>query len=602
MGPAPNSDFLSRYSRTISTGLVVLGCLGLAAHLWTSLWVFQSRVGPSLRIEHPSALIPGSRSPLRVALRDADLRPVAMDGAVKVFFSPGSGEKERDRVYLGTLEPFQMRDRAVASRAEGEVSIPPDLALGAGFLEFEVPEKDGGHWRRRCEIEVSSSIKARKPSVIRESAILRQADQSQDQPPGYRIEVRPVGDLRAPFRNQIWVRISDDKGEPVKGHIAVHLYHGQWKSGPNHIKAQEAGLLLSSPLPKTGLAFFSGDLASETVGFELRYFAGEKARRAKKATASRKVMLRAVPGGDQLVSPRPLVGADEDIELIYRSLAPGRKASFDIHDADGRWLGRCGDPRPRGEQKWRCPAPKELGAAVAGLYHIEAHAGVRRVQPGVPFARLWVDGVDGLDGVDEMDERDGEDANNSPKSGNKARRDPAKTRARPLPPAALKWMRSFIKEWPVEEQKPLENYLRSIEAQRWEPPQWRQLTSWLISATPPALFAAPSVHDTFKSAGEELKAHKSRWALRLRIWLWGGGALYVLLVALWVYYSQRRYFEQVAQTLAIEGGEDEQNSHEAAKNLSRPSRAAVLRATGIVVILAGCLVLLALFMESLVAV
>lgn len=534
------------------------GGAGLALYLGLSLWVFMRQVGPSLRIEYAAHWQQGTRTPLRVELRDDEGRSAPIHSAqVQVTLAPraaNQGASSQGPRKSFSLPVYEMRKGRGGTRAQGMIEVPREWPKGPSQLLFSLAAKGQAQVLRSCEVEIHphASSQTRAAVAVAAAQFVQESDPSDAQPQGARLEMRSRGLLRASLPSRFWVRATDERGRPLPGQLRVRKVTGEFRVASTGEAAPKDALLLADTIPATGLLAFEGTLLSEQFGVEIEVLAalprsgrrGKGARAAKpKVVAQRKVFLRAFPGASSLEAQR--LGAK--LRTRYRSLVGKRRASIDIFDSDGRWVALL-DPPSWPDSGWVDASLSELPP---GILQLEAYSGVRTVQPSVPAAQIWHPGQKAGDGL------------------------------KPL----LAQTRSRLARWPKEERDATRGYLDHIEQTPWSGEQRETIVQWLLETLPAGRFAAPLVHDTRKSAQAELEAFRERWKTRLRFLLWGGYLVYAGLVS-WILarHQQRRRLDMA----------------QASDELMELGVGLWLRMAGVLVVTTLCVWLLGRLMESLV--
>lgn len=526
--------------------MAALGAIGLALYLASSLWAFSRQLGPSLRVEHPSTLRPGYAFPLRVELRDQDRRRVALTPK-GVELSIGRGDRPLQP--LTRLRSFVTTRGQGPSVAQGMVQLPRSWPEGSATLHFKMETPTGELLRRHCTVEISQSLPAaRAGQPMRLSQYLRDADPSEKQPQGMILELRSTELLRAGMEAQFWLRLSDRKGRPLAGSVRVRLAKGEFKAtrpsdaADSHRPKWE----LERTIPSTGLLTFSGQMISEFVGFELEYWA--KDTRAG-PSAKRFALLRAFPGSSTLAARWKRTTDDPDLlELRYQSLSKKRAALVDFFDSQGRWVATGAEPLWP-DSHWQAleldrPLPKGQGP-----WQIEAYAGVRKADFDIPGVVL---------------------------SGAGQRADFG---------ALKKLLESQVEHWPEDEREALLAYLKYLSQASWEKAERAQIERWMRAIMPPRRFAVPRRFDTRSQASAELAQFRGRWKKNLRLFLWGGTAIYLLGVGVVLVRYRRQRMVELQDELAdaMQMGSD-----------------LWLRLAGVLAVIVFCVGLLSMLMESLV--
>jgi hypothetical protein len=143
-------------------------------------------------------------------------------------------------------------------------------------------------------------------------------------------------------------------------------------------------------------------------------------------------------------------------------------------------------------------------------------------------------------------------------------------------------------------------YLEHLEKATLSPAEVENARRWLVGSLPIEVYGPPSALMTQLRDEEALAAKKERWTLGLRWFLWGGGALFIFVFALSVYWADRAATRRLAAALAHDGPSDDPEVGDLAEQLMTARRAMLFRGAIVIGIMVTTLVLAVMLMERLV--
>src|SRR5690606_12220304 len=188
---------------------------GLAVALVLSLWVAQQRVTHAVIVQGEPQWVPGETLALRVQVTPEAPQKV---GPARVRAVVEQAGQRHELQAPSPVEPGGM--------AQGRIEVP-SLTLGPATLELEEEAAPFPPRVERVPIEVVEARQAVEARHVVSSSMSQYADDSDAQPDPLKIDVRPMGRVLAGFDNELLVRVTDAKGTPWSGPLAVRLVDGE---------------------------------------------------------------------------------------------------------------------------------------------------------------------------------------------------------------------------------------------------------------------------------------------------------------------------------------------------------------------------------------
>ncbi len=204
--------------------------------------------------------------------------------------------------------------------------------------------------------------RARSPGRHVVSGSLSQyADDSDEQPEGIAIDVRPFSRVLAGFENELLLRVVDRKGKPWSGSAAVLLLDGEFREQRG--SASEPPTVWEGQTNEAGLAAIRGLLSSEIIRLRVELKGADGA-----VTHTRKIRLVSFAGAVQLDAAPLAVVPGAALEIKAGGLSGTRPVFVDMFGPDGAWVDTFTPPVQGREpgREWTTPAH-------AGLLQIEAY-------------------------------------------------------------------------------------------------------------------------------------------------------------------------------------------------------------------------------------
>ncbi|GEM_PF-1297934 len=628
--------------------MMVLGPLGLAVAILLSLWSSSRRVEHSVNVQVEATWRPGGELGLRTQLLGHDARPLVDVATVHAELTDASGA----HFPLGELEAV---GEGLSQRT---LRVPVEAAVGEGALTLHFAPQTGAPAVRdeggrasgapapieAFDEHIPISIVARRdptqaagrPVVAKH--MLQWADDTDEQPELLRIDLRPEGRLLAGFRNRVFVRVTDLEGavwepEHVPAEIQIRLVSGEFAGqvgDPEH-----PPLLFEGPLDALGLVSVGGELNSDVVRFEVRLRADEAGVPDGPGEPSTEPGEQGTePGtkpdtgpdtpGTEPGTPKPeldrftgpkrrlrfvshagtvRVHADVDIaepgdtiHLDVEAISTRRPVYVDIHGPQGAWLDTLTPPlRVPQERDWVVPRGLRAGASEPGSFiQFEAYQSVLRPEEASAIARVQLSDAGPREALRDLI----------------ARHRAVLTELAAAEPGAAE-LGVPGEELELERERA---YLDHVEARLGvrgaEPLSDEALArarAFLIANLGSMVYGPPQALSTRERQDAELEAFKARWAVGVRWFLLGGGALFIIVAALLIGLNQRRLTRETYAALGLRPGaaEDplvdlEELRADHALVVARSRREMIVRGVLTIALVSATLMLTLAMLESLV--
>jgi hypothetical protein len=529
-------------------GFVIVGPLGLAFALIASLWVSTMHVRHSVLVQVETTWHAGERLGLRVALvatRPGPIEHTEVDVAV-----------EQGGVTHALPSPRVGDGGAIA---EGGFDAPA-LEVGPATLRVRVTADGVDPIDESIALEV---VPVREPVLgtpVVSGSILQHGDDTQAQPEGARIVVRPRGRLLAGFDNELFIRVTDPKGVPLGTDVDVKLVDGKLMGQTGD--GNTPPVLHHGPTDALGLVRLRGPLDSEVIRLQV------DTTTADGKPQSRRVRMVSFAGAVDVVA-EPLVAAPGDaIEVKAWGLSTKLAIHVDVHGVDGAFADVLTPPVKGREppRVWQVPV-----TASDGVLQLEAHSHVTAPGESTAIARVQVTAADpasraGLVGL--------VDAQRSALSLPRIERDYDEA----LESAYLDWLGS-----------------RSIDAADVETAR-----RFLLGTLPARVIGPPVALATRGRLEEELVRTQGNARIWMRVFLLGGGALFLGAMAVGLVRSHRRAAAQALAEVRREHGQDPEEVQRLEAGIRSAMRAGIGRGFGVLGIMVGGIALTMFILERLV--
>ncbi len=523
---------------------IVGGAFGLAIALLVGLWVSRLHVRHSVIVQMEETWVPGRSVAVRSQLLDRELHGIeGVEVDVRMEVEGGAA------IELGRLAAVRR-----SGVAQGRFLVP-SAPLGPATVVLRYTAPSITSFEERVPIVVAAERKVRKPRHTVSGSTLQWADDTQPQPSSVRIVLRPEGRIVAGFVNRFVVRVTDPQGVPMRREVDVRLVDGEL-AGLRGDPTAPPRITLGAT-DDLGLLFFEGALASEVVRIDVRVLDEESL-----ADATRTFRLVSYAGAvDLRAEPRGAFAGDP-VTVRALALRARRPVFVDVFDAQGAWIDTLDpfDDRVL-ERVWIHPA------AESGIVQFEGYHFTNN--PGESTAVARVQLVDG-----------------SPD-------DPASLA--PLVEQAK--ARLSLPHVERDFDAKLEaKYLDFVTVRARTPHQVARARRYLLGTLPVEVFGPPTALVTRPREEAALAARKHAWRIGLRIYLLGGGALFLVALSVSLVRGQRRLADATAAEMARDG---DPLDPETVAALDRARRSVLLRGLGVVAVMACALVLTLAMLESL---
>lgn len=529
---------------------VIGGPVGLAIAIVLSLWVSYMHVRHTAIVQVETRWQPGETLGIRAQIVAEQPGPVDEPDAESWV------EQAGERHALDPLQPTG--DSGVL---QGTLAVP-SLQLGPAELHVRLVAQGVDPMHEVVPVEIVADRGKRDPTHLVAGSILQYGDDTDPQPPGVRIDLRPEGRILAGFENTLFVRVLKQSGEPWVGLVAVRLVDGELAGKKGSFDGgPESPLLVQEEADALGLVTVSGRLDSEVLRIEVQVLDHADPARV---LHRRRLRMVSYAGGVHIEARPQAIRPGQAVEVTTTGLSKKRSIFVDAHDPEGAFIDTFQPPMSGAEppRAWSHPS---LGP---GLVQLEAYHFTNAPGESTAIARLQV--------VDEDPE------------------DPASLR--PLLAAhreALSVPRVERDFDPALERA----YLDFIEKAASTGDVVQRARRFLLGTLPVAVYGPPTALVTREREHAAMEARKRRWTIGLRIFLLGGGGLFLAAMTLLMVRAHGR----VARSTLRELERLTPEAHvRVAAEVARARRAALLRGMGMVAVMAAGLVVTTVMLESLV--
>lgn len=589
--------------------LVVLGPLGLAVSIMTSLWNSGRHVERSVNVQVETRWVAGEQLAIRTQIVDYELEPLADLSAVQLRFVDADGTTHE----LGEL--VEISD----GLAQGVLAVP-NVAPGSGelVLHYETsPDSRVDPFDEHLPVEIVEARSVEAGRVVISENMLQWADDTDEQPAGVRIDLRPDGRLLAGFHNRLFVRVTDVAGKPWKpaagvSRIQVLLASGEF--GGQIGDSDKPPVLYDGPVDALGLATVEGLLSSEAVRFEIRLVGDAEIAAAKAAAEPKppeappasppnpappeqapaapppaaspylsgpKRRLRFVShaGTVRVIASTDFVHPGDEITITVDAISARRPAFVDIHGPSGVWFDTVTPPLlvPR---EYKFEVPRELGLDLSGdpFIQFEAYQSTLRPEDSSAIARVQLAPASGVrrDALTPLLERQRQQLS--------------------LP--------RIDKEFEIGRER---TYLSHVETTMRgtgsSDAEVERARAFLIGSLAAVVHGPPQALNTRAREDVDIATSKRSWTLAVRWFLLGGGGLFILVMATMVWRNQRKLERQTTEALGFVPGSkipDDEMFADHTLALSRARREMIGRGILTIGIMTAALLMTVLLLESLV--
>lgn len=531
---------------------VLLGPIGFAIALLLSLWVSTMHVRHSLLVQCETRWVPGEHLAIRTQILATRAGPIADTRVWAAVVQDGA------RIEIGALDGSGTTGVAALG-----FDVPAGLHIGPAELVLDVTAENVDAMQERVAIVVDEARTAIEPTAMVAGSTLQYGDDTEAQPTDVRIVVRPAKRLLAGFDNELFVRVTAPDGTPRVRPVEVALLDGELMGAKGD--AEHPPILFSGTTDELGLVRLVGPLDSEVMRLEVRVLAEPP---GAAPVARRRVRMVSYAGGVDVIIEPDVVAPGAAIEVKAWSLSAKASIHLDVHGPSGAFVDVLHPPvvgleAPR---SWTAPA------STVGLVQFEAHQHVTSPGESTAFARVMVTELD------------------------------------PTAPASLAPLlqahREGLDHHPRVEREfdpALERaWLDRILALADTPDEVELARRFLLGTLPPAIWGPPVALATRERLEAELAVVQGRWKNFMRVFLLGGGGLFLALLTWGMVASHRRAAQMTFGELARAYGHDPAMRAEAERLVADATRAGLLRGLGVISIMVGALALTVFILESLV--
>ncbi len=527
---------------------VVGGPLGLAVAIVLSLWVSYLHVRYTALVQVQTQWVAGEPFAVRAQVVPETSLPLPeLSGTLWA-------EQGERRVELGALSSTGQPGILQA------VAQTPALNPGAATLHVELVAEGGSMepMHETIEVQMVASREGLKPRALVAGSPLQHGDDTEPQPPGVRIVVRPAGRLLSEFDNRLWVRVTHPDGRPFAGRVQVALVSGEF-DGQRPDPANPP-VLSTGDLDRFGLFSLSGRLTSAVLRLEVRVLDEDGEVRHR-----RRVRMVSFAGSVVLVAEPPvLVTTDPSLELRAQTLRRKRPVFVDVHTADGGWISTLTPALHGGE----VPRPWSASSPVPGVLQFEAYHFTNDPGESTAIARVQVVAGDPSDVAS----------------------------VRPLVEAYLDSVDAPRVE--LDYDAGLERaYAEALPKADMTAAEVETMRAYLLDTLPLSSWGPPTALMNRDRVLAQMAAKKRRWTIGMRWFLLGGGGLFLMLMTATMMRAHATAASATMDTLRKIS--DREQREEAAAAVSAAKRAALLRGLGVIGVMAAALVLATVMLESL---
>lgn len=591
--PEPNdvdpSEPAERETPRLHGALIIAGPLGLALAVVLSMWSSSQKILHSVDVQVDAQWQPGQSLALRTQVLGADLRPLDRTLAVEAELVDAAG----------TRHPLGSLTEVGTGLAQLELAVP-DAASGTASLQLHYDIAGQPRFDEQVEVEIVEHRSAREAEQVVAGNMLQWADDSDPQPDDLRIDLRFAGRLVAGFRNRVFVRVTDPSGKPWTptdrdASVEVRLLSGEWSGMQG--KSDDPPIVHQGPLDRLGLADFAGVLTSDVVRFEVRLPGPRPAAPppSPPETAPPQTPPPAAP--PELAPPKPgpkralrfvshagtvdilpeteLARPGDTIRFAVDAISTRKPVFVDVHAPDGAWLATA-TPPPNVAQDREWTIPATLGE---GLLQLEGYQSVSSPEQSSALARIQLSTL----------------APGDPRS------------LEPLIAAQREQLSlpRVDKQFELAREQAyldtLASFAQGKAAQGLDAAEVARVRSFLIGSLEPVVYGPPVALDTRAREVETLADFKARWLIRIRVWLFGGGGAFILLLTALVWRHQRQFERQTSAALGLaEGPRDEEVFADQSLALQRARQEIVGRGVITILLWVAMLIITIMMLEKLV--
>ncbi|PRQ04800.1 hypothetical protein [Enhygromyxa salina] len=605
--------------------LMVLGPLGLALAIVLSLWSMSRKLDHSVNIQVETIWVASEQLAIRTQIVDAELAPLASEVEVTARLEDAAGGTHE----LGALELVG------PGLSQGVISVP-EVAPGASELVLHVSVPNADSFDERVPVEIVSKRGVGSGRQVVSENMLQWADDTDPQPEGVRIDLRPDGRLLAGFDNRLFVRVTDPSGQPwapkppTPATIQVLLISGEFNDAVGAL--DHPPVLYEGPVDALGLASFHGVLSSDVVRFEVRLTGETEIAQAAEALAAEAAANGAntsdtdpqsaevdpsegpaaaqlpselLPGdGPPTTDTRYLSGPKrrlrfvshagtvritattdfahpgDTITIAVEALSARKPVFVDVHGPAGAWLDTMTPPlQVPQDRDWT--VPQQLTSAVndAPFVQFEAYQSMLRPEDSSAIARIQLapSGAQRSASLRPLIDRQREQLS--------------------LP--------RVDREFEIGRERAYLTHVQAqLDARVLDADAITRARAFLIGSLEAVVHGPPQSLNTRSREEQTLATFKRNWTLGIRWFLLGGGGLFILVMSTLVWRNQRRLEAQTSVALGLVAGGpsplDEETYEDQSRAILQARRQMLARGMLTVVFMIATLLLTVAMLESLV--
>ena len=550
----------------IHRALMILGPLGLAVGILASLWSMSRHVQRSVNVQVETQWVAGEQLAVRTQLVGPDLAPLELPkgGEVSLRYLDTAGQVHE----LGALSSIG------AGLSQGSLTVPT-LEPETGQLELHYdlgPAHRVEPFSERVPVEIVEARAAEDGRQVVSEHMLQWADDTDEQPEGVRIDLRPAGRLLAGFNNRLFLRVTDPAGRPwlhegAAPEVEVRLVSGEFDERAGEL--DNPPLLYSGKLDSLGLADFAGTLRSDVVRFEVRL----------PNEAKRTLRFVSHAGTVRVEASTDFAHPGEEVQIAVEAISARKPVFVDLHGPAGAWIETVTPPlRVPQERAWTVPANmvdtvSASGGELAPFAQFEAYQSTLRPEDTSAIARVQIA--------------------------------PSGTPREAALPPLIERQRQQLSLPRVDrnfeigrERKYLSEIEQKLKDKALGPEEIDRARAFLIGSLEAVVHGPPQSLNTRAREDEVMGGFKSRWTIGIRWFLLGGGGLYILLMAMLVWRNQKAFEQRTSKALSLAEGEGE--GEELAELLADSRRQMLGRGVLTIALMVAALLLSVAMLEALV--
>lgn len=592
--------------------LVVVGPLGLAVSIMTSLWNSGRHVERSVNVQVETHWVAGEQLAIRTGVVDYDLEPLEDLSSVELRYVDADAVTHE----LGEIVEIS------PGLAQGVLPVPK-LAPGPGELVLHYqtnPDSRVESFDEHLPVEIVETRSADAGRVVVSENMLQWADDTDEQPAGVRIDLRPDGRLLAGFHNRLFVRVTDVAGRPWKpaaGEPRIQVLLASGEFGGLIGDTERPPVLYDGPVDALGLASIEGELRSEAVRFEIRLVGAAEIAAAKAAAEitsppaspptppasppasppeqapaqppppaspylsgpKRRLRFVSHAGTVRVIASTDFVHPGDQITITVDAISARRPAFVDIHGPSGVWFDTVTPPLLV-PQEYKFEVPRDLGWDLSAdpFIQFEAYQSTLRPEDSSALARIQL----------------------APASG--VRRDaftPLLERQR----QQLSLPR-IDREFEIGRERTYLSHVETVmRGTTCSEAEVERARAFLIGSLAAVVHGPPQALNTRAREDVDMATSKRNWTMAVRWLLLGGGGLFIFVMAVMVWRNQRLLERRTTEALGFVPGTKMPNDEaftEHSLALTRARREMIARGLLSIGIMTAALLMTVYLLESLV--